>query len=75
MKNKYGDSRPNEQTRADVKQYYEENDNGEVSPQILLHACKVVLRRKTISYCSNLKKQRKEKVEQLVRIRKIKEYT
>lgn len=47
-----------EQIRTDVKQYFEDNDNGEVSPQILWDACKVVLRGKIISYCSNLKKKK-----------------
>lgn len=54
-----------EQIRTDIKQYFDENDNGEVSPQTLWDACKVVLRGKLIGYCSNLKKQRKAKIEQL----------
>ena len=54
-----------ERIRTDIKRYFDENDNGEVSPQILWNACKVVLKGKIIGYCSNLKKQRKAKIEQL----------
>lgn len=54
-----------EQIRTDIKEYFEENDNGEVSPQTLWDACKEVLREKIIGYSSNLKKPRKAKIEQL----------
>lgn len=54
-----------EQIKVDIKQYFDENDNGEVSPQILWDACKVVQRGKIIGYCSNLKKQRQAKIGQL----------
>ena len=49
------------QIRSDIEQYFEENDNGEVSSQILWDACKVVLRGKIIGYCSNLKKTKESK--------------
>ncbi len=54
-----------QQIRTDIEQYFDENDNGEVSPQTLWDACKVVLRGKIIGYCSNFKNQRKVKIEQL----------
>lgn len=54
-----------QQIRMDIEQYFDENDNGEVSPQTLWDACKVVLRGEIIGYCSNLKKQRKAKTEKL----------
>ena len=47
------------QIRKDIKDYLNDNDNGEVSPLILWDACKSVLRGKTIGYSSNLKKKRK----------------
>jgi len=48
-----------QQIRTDIKNYLDENDNGEVSPQMLWDASKAILRGKIIGYCSRLKKQRK----------------
>lgn len=50
-----------QQIRKDIKDYLDENDNGEVSPPILWDACKAVLRGKSFGYCSNFKKSREEK--------------
>ena len=61
-----------DQIRTDIKNYLEENDNGEVSTPILWDALKAVLRGKIIGYCSNLKKQNKENLDRLqIKLKKL----
>lgn len=48
-----------------IKNYLDENDNGEVSPPILWDERKAVLRGVIINYCTDFKKQRKIKLHQL----------
>lgn len=54
-----------QQIQEDIKEYFNNNDNGEVSPLILWDACKAVLRGKIIGYSSTVNKQRKAKLSQL----------
>lgn len=50
-----------ERMRTEIKQYIEENDNGDVSPAVLWDACKAVLRGKIIAETALVKKLRQMK--------------
>lgn len=45
-----------------IKQYMEDNDNGEVSPPFLWDACKVVLRGRIIAKTAALKKNKQQEL-------------
>ena len=49
-----------EQIRTEIKKYVEENDNGEVDPDILWDALKAVLRGKLIALTSAQKRARRD---------------
>lgn len=51
--------------KQDIKVYIEDNDKGDVSPEILWDACKAVLRGKFIAKATQLKKIRQEKTKNL----------
>ena len=46
------------QTKAEIKQFLEENDNGDVGPELVWDTLKAVFRGKIISYCASKKKER-----------------
>lgn len=54
-----------EQIKKEINLYLEFNDNEEVSPPILWHTLKAVLRGKNISMCSYKKKMRHKTLEAL----------
>lgn len=47
------------QIKEEIKQILQENDNGEVGPEIIWDTLKAVVREKIISYCVNWKRERK----------------
>jgi len=49
----------------EIEEYLKLNDNREVSPTVLRHACKAVMRGKLIAMASLIKKRRKEKLDKL----------
>uniref|UniRef100_A0A3P9LA26 Reverse transcriptase domain-containing protein n=1 Tax=Oryzias latipes TaxID=8090 RepID=A0A3P9LA26_ORYLA len=54
-----------EELGKEIEMYFEDNDNGEVSPTTVWDAYKAVLRGKIISLSSSLKKRKQDKLNQL----------
>lgn len=51
--------------KEEIKHYMEENNNGEVGPEIVWDALKAVIRGKVISFCAYQKKQRQSRLSEL----------
>lgn len=55
------------QMKEDIKLFLEENDNGEVGPEIIWDTLKAVVRGKIISFCAGKKKERQLRLSELNR--------